>query len=86
MIRFLNTELDLASTFCDVAETSSHHEHSVLLAEKTREVLETVRHFEGRITDGDEQANIQKKAHELAMRVKLEELNAPPQVMADAHQ
>jgi hypothetical protein len=53
LIEFLTTELELSSTFVRIAEQNreiggDEYERSL---QNARKALETIRHFEGRITD-----------------------------------
>jgi hypothetical protein len=65
LFTFLNTEAELASTFCDMAERTQNPEHRVQLLSDIRKAVSAMRHFEGRITDRSIRAYVVKKANRL---------------------
>ena len=65
LIRFLRTELDIAQTFREIAEGTDRAEHRAQLVDKIRVVVETVRHFEGKVDDEEVRRQIAERVEVL---------------------
>jgi hypothetical protein len=65
LVTFLRVEVDLASTFCEMAESTQSVEHRAELLEDIRKVVSVLRQFEGRITDQTTRSDLNKEADRL---------------------
>jgi hypothetical protein len=66
LVQFLRTELQLASTFCQIAGSTRDEEHRAKLLNDIRKVMETVQRFEARITDPAIRKELNDEAHRLS--------------------
>ena len=58
LITFLRVDVDLASTYCGMAESTHDSEHRAKLLEDVREVVKAIRTFGIRITDRSVRAEL----------------------------
>jgi len=68
LVRFLQADLELAGTFCDLAETTSSSEHRDQLIGKARKALDVVRHLGCRVEDDSVLCRVMQRADELEQR------------------
>lgn len=62
LVTFLRVEVDLASTFCGMAERADDLEHRARLLEIIQRVVGVIRHFEERIIDQSIRADLNRQA------------------------
>jgi hypothetical protein len=65
LVAFLRIEVELASTFCKLAETTQDPEHRERLLENTQKAVTAVHHLAGRITDAAIRAELNTEADRL---------------------
>jgi len=65
LITFLRVDVDLASTYCGMAESTHDTEHRAKLLEDVREVVKAIRTFGIRITDSSVRADFNRSAERL---------------------
>ena len=65
LITFLRVDVDLASTYCGMAESTHDSEHRAKLLEDVREVVKAIRTFGIRITDRSVRAELNHSADRL---------------------
>jgi hypothetical protein len=65
LVTFLRVEVDLASTFCGMAERADDAVRRAKLLANVQKVVAAIRHFEGRITDKLIRADLNHQADRL---------------------
>src|ERR1700741_5345958 len=68
LVQFLQADLALAGTFCDLAETTSSSEHRDHLIGKVQKALDTVRDLGCRVEDSSVLCRVMERADELEQR------------------
>ena len=66
LINFLRTEIDLAWTMLKVMNSTKDEEHKARIVTAIQTAIDTVRHFEKRITDRD----VQSELHQAVSRLE----------------
>jgi hypothetical protein len=69
LIHFLDVELDLAETLCDMAKSHPDPEHRAEILGKIKQAIETVRYFSARIDDHCTRKSILDRAEHLECRM-----------------
>jgi hypothetical protein len=67
LVTFLRVEVDLASTFCGMAERTDDLVRRARLLENIQKVVSAIRQFEGRVTDQFTRADLNREANRLDM-------------------
>ena len=67
---FLEAEIDLADTMLKVMNTTRSEGHRVQLAKNIQAVIDTVHHFEGRVSDGEIRDNLHASADRLEQAIR----------------
>jgi len=65
LVTFFRTEVDLASTFCTMAETTQSLEHRTQLLADIQKVANAICHFEGPNKEQSFRAEFNKEAYKL---------------------
>jgi hypothetical protein len=65
LVTFLRVEVDLASTFCGMVETTDDLAHRARLLENIQKVVSAIRQFEARIADQSVRADLNRQANRL---------------------
>jgi len=68
LVQFLQADLALAGTFCDLAETTSSSERRDYLIGNVLKALDTVRQLGCRVEDSSVLSGVMKRADELEQR------------------
>jgi hypothetical protein len=73
LVTFLTIEVDLATTFCWVAESADDRRHRAKLLEDAQKAVSAIRHFGKRIIDTSIRAELNREADRLdsLLRKKL---------------
>ena len=72
LVDFLKVELNLGSTFVDLAKQHRTEEDRAKSLENARKAVETIRRFQGRIVDHVEWTQIHNEANELEKLLSLQ--------------
>jgi len=70
LIHFLEVELDLAETLCDMAKSHADPEHRAEILGKIKQAIDTVRYFSAKIVDHCTRKSILDRVDDLEFKVE----------------